>query len=202
MPTPVFIDNFNRANATTLGNGWSQTATSNPAISGNRAASAATATGFFWRGLPAGADFDLSMMASSSAGGGSAALYIGTSDFTSTTSGSYYRFGIYGTTMIIGKRAGGSTTTLASAATSGLTTTPAEMRLVIDGSNVTAYVDGVQVLAAVDSSVSRSSLVRISGQLQRAGTGQTTYADDFTVYGPDEPATTFRRRHRLAMSGV
>jgi len=199
----VFLDDFNRANSTTLGNDWGQSEEYRPEILGNAAFNNRTQVAEAFRDLPVGAN--LSMEATFyrqglGTGNPFAILWFGPSGSQSlNTDGTYYvAIGVSSFSLV---RRTTVTTTLATS-TERLSTTPATIGLIVGETTVSVTYNGTEVMVANDTTFARSSLAVAAFRLSFSTVSNGTYADDFTIYGPDEPSTTFRRRHRLAMSGV
>ena len=209
MSTPILIDNFNRANATTLGTvdygTWTQTAADRPSVNANTwytGGSSANASIPRKAGSYASIGATIWQSEDGTTGNPFGQLYLAATN--ALDSSESYFFNLTHLALTLSRNTGGAITTLATTSAYNLTNTPKDLKLELVSGTVYLYVDGTLALSAADTTFDESDITHYRVRTNRVGTvtGSWVRVDDVYTYPPPAPTTTFRRRHRLAMSGV
>ena len=210
MSTLLFHDDFNRANSSTVGNGWSQAqvSTSGHGVNANTLylykSTSAVSSFSIWRNLVGLSDPAVALTVNELRPdqNGQVRIGFGSGNINNAAGFSGYRLQLDGQPRIaLSKAVNDVWTALGSKSMS--VTLPVDIELRRVGTTIQALVDGQVVIEATDSSISTFPAV---GAMLWTNNG-TTRADDFKVwasadYAPVAPPATFRpRRQRMAALG-
>lgn len=178
----LFLDNFNRANSTTLGNGWSQLGANKPAINSNSAYNL-TDWGWAWRSLPTGEVSGVSAKCWIASGGWGTTLALGDSEMVDWGMGTHYALDYTPTSLSITRWIEGEGTLLAYSyeAAHKISTAQRVIGLNASPTHISATVAGIQVFNVADTAIDRAWITHSAILVENAR------LDDFTIHGADAP---------------
>lgn len=195
----IFLDDFNRANSTTVGNGWIKSEWTHITVANNRLESRGGGT--IYRDMPSGSTLDVSVVAY-----GSESVVVQFMDPALSVAPGY-SFSTTGQGITLRRmNTNGVSTLLGSAPVGQLATTAKTFRLTLTDTQVLVSVDGSAVMTVTDSIINRSSLTRVQLGMYPKYDGKwggpdgeewiswivgECYADNFTIYGTATEPTQY-----------